>query len=82
MGINDNEDPDSYVSTYEAIDNINHDREDRRDAIQRRKREVMDHDSYTATFGTKDHDEDEEEEIKPRSDDVLNEIISDAYNVE
>ena len=29
MGINDNEDPDSYVSTYEAIENIHQDRDAR-----------------------------------------------------
>ena len=37
LGINDNEDADSFVSTHETIENIRHDRKDRIDSVTRAK---------------------------------------------
>lgn len=40
MGINDNEDPDSYVGTYEAIENIHQDRDARAEAYMAHQRQI------------------------------------------
>ena len=37
LGINDNEDADSFVATHETIENIKHDRKDRYDQMSREK---------------------------------------------
>ena len=37
IGINDNEDADSFIASHEAIENIRHDRADRVDVMNRKR---------------------------------------------